>query len=260
MKKSRLLAAVGYVVLGMWLSTSRLAGATDQSSSLTFPLKLAQSQPSTPSSTPRPDADLEAMEYKSFLTPPPISPACPFPSIPMSKDIANVMFGEIIIKPGESTFVMFEPGDGSDADLSMTISNLLGEGKLDEALQVAQTIKDVSQKNKALRRIASAYQETGQLEQALEVAKSIAEDPQTSDNSLDDTISVKDNVLSEIAAAYVESGQLEQALEVAEIIGERFRISTLLNIAEKYRLTGQLEHAASLIERALTAYRTHLRS
>ncbi len=261
MKKSRLLAAVGYLVLGMWLGSSSLDEATAQSPSLTFPLKLAQTQPPSPSNTPHPDANLEARESKSFVTPPPISPACPFPPIPVSETVTNVTFGELSFEIGESTVVTFEPGDGSDADLSMTISNLVGEGKLDEALQVAQKIKDVSQKNEALQRIASAYQETGQLEQALEVAKGIAEAPQTNDTLLDDTISVKDNVLSEIAAAYVDSGQLEQALEVVELMGgEGFRVNTLLNIAEKYRVEGQLEHAASVIERAVADYRTAARA
>jgi tetratricopeptide (TPR) repeat protein len=169
---------------------------------------------------------------------------------------SNRVFGEITIEPGETTVVTFVPGDGSDADLGMTVSNLVRAGSLDEALEVAQKIKDISQKNEALRRIASAYKEARQLEQALQVAYSITEPPQSDNTSSDDNISMRGNALSEIAQAYVEAGQLEQAVQVAENMGGGFRVGILLNIAEKYRVAGVLARAASLIDRAVAAYRT----
>jgi len=257
MGKSWLSAAVGYLVVSMWLGTSSLDRATAQRISLAYPLKLAQSQPPS-SNTPRTGADSEEIETKSSssLTPPPIFPACPFPSIPMPEASSNTVFGEITIEQGEATVVTFVPGDGSDADLGMTVDNLVRAGSLDEALQVAQKIKDVSQKNEALRRIASAYKEARQLEQALQVAYSITEPPQSDNTSSDDNNSMRDNALSEIAQAYVEAGQLEQALQVVENMGEGFRVGILLNIAEKYRVAGLLDRAASLIDRAVAAYRT----
>jgi hypothetical protein len=78
MGKSWLSAAVGYLVVSMWLGTSSLDRATAQRISLAYPLKLAQSQPPS-SNTPRTGADSEEIETKSSssLTPPPIFPACP---------------------------------------------------------------------------------------------------------------------------------------------------------------------------------------
>lgn len=258
MGKSRLCSVVGCLVLGLWLGSSSLDRAAAQNISLALPVKLAQSQPLS-SDTPRTDADSSEIEIKSSLTPAPISPACPFPPIPMSeaasKPISPFSIGELTIEPGETTVVTFEPGDGSDADLDMTVSNLIREGKLDEALQVVQKIKDVSRKNEALRRIASAYKEAGKLDRAFEVAKTITEPSSRADNSSDDNISVKDNALSEIAKAYVEAGQLDKALQVAEIMGDAFKFATLLDIAEKYKATAQPERGAEVLDLALAAYR-----
>jgi tetratricopeptide (TPR) repeat protein len=193
----------------------------------------------------------------SSVTPAPISPACPFPSMPMSEAASNALFGEFTIEAGETTIsASFLAGDGSDPDLGMTVHKLVRTGKLDEAVQVAQKIKDVSRKNEALREIASAYKEAGQLDQALQVAKSIAESPQSDNTSLDDHISIRDNALSEIAQAYVKAGQLDQALQVAEIMAEGYRVSTLLDIAEKYRVAEQPNRAAEVIDRAVADYRT----
>jgi tetratricopeptide (TPR) repeat protein len=257
MGKLWLKAATGYLVLGMWLGSSSLDGAAAHSPLLTLPLKLAKSQPPS-SNTPRTDADSSAIEVKSSVTPAPISPACPFPSIPMSEAASNAVV-PITLGSGspEITYgAVFEPGDGSDPDLGMTLRNLVRARKLDEALQVAHKIKDVSQKNEALSEIARAYKEAGQLDRALEVANRIVEPPQSDDTSLDEHISIRDNALSEIAQAYVKAGQLDQALQVAEIMGEGFRVSTLLDIAEKYRVAEQPNRAAELIDRAVAGYRT----
>jgi tetratricopeptide (TPR) repeat protein len=256
MKKLRLSASVGYLVWGIWLGSSSLDGATAQSASWAYPLKLAQSQPPS-SNTPRSDADSSGIEVKSSVTPAPISPACPFPPIPMSNSASNPLFGELTIGPPEITYGdVFEPGDGSDGDLGMNVNNLVSKGKLDEALKVAQEIKDVSRKNEALHQIASAYKEAGQLDQALEVAKSITELPHSDDTSADDPISLRDNVFSEIAAAYVKAGQVDKALQIEEIMGKSFGFSILLDIAEKYRVAGQPDRAAEVIDRAFAAYRT----
>jgi hypothetical protein len=285
MKKSHLLAAVGYLVLGMWLSSSSLDGATAQSPSLTFPLKLAQTQPPTPSGTPRPDANLEARESKSFFTLPPISPACLFPPIPLSETTANTPSlyrfgtvtrtfieqigeisssivrgdrGEITItrrSEGKETVITFVQGDGSDADLDWTVNNLVRTGKLDEALQVAQRIKDVSLKNKALIWIIRAYKGAGQLDRAFEVATSLTEPPQPDDALSKDNSSMKDNVLLEIAEGYMQAGQLDKALQVAEIMGEGMKIFTLLRLTEEYKAVGQLDRAAEVIDRLAAAYR-----
>jgi tetratricopeptide (TPR) repeat protein len=258
MEKSWLSAAAGCFVLSIGLGSSSFDGATAQSVSLTFPLKLAQSQPPS-SNTPRTDADSSEIEIKSSssVTPAPISPACPFPSMPMSEAASKTLFGEFTIEPGETTVsASFVPGDGSDPDLGMTVSKLVRTGKLDEAVQVAQEIKDVSRKNEALREIASAYKEARRLDQALQVAKSIAEPPQSNNTSLEDHISIRDNALSEIAQAYMKAGQLDQALPVAEIMGEGYRVSTLLDIAEKYRVAEQPNRAAEVIDRAVADYRT----
>ncbi|MGI2909202.1 tetratricopeptide repeat protein [Tolypothrix sp. VBCCA 56010] len=170
----------------------------------------------------------------------------------MSSAAAKSLFGffaitPILVAPDKPTFSTSVPSDRSNA---ATVSNLVRAGKLDEALQHAQKIKDVSLKNEALSEIASAYRSAGQLNQAFQVAKSITQPQQPND------ISLKDNVLSEIVKAYTQAGQLDQALQVAEIMGEVFKFTTLLDIAEKYRVAGQSVRAASIIERADAVYRT----
>jgi tetratricopeptide (TPR) repeat protein len=253
-EKFRFSATVGCLALGLWLASSNLDRMAAQTLSLACPLKYAQGLPES-SNTPPLKADFSINESKSFITPPPISPACPFPRIPISEAPFSALSG-ITFGPGEATVgTTFERGDGSDGDLGMTVSNLVTEGKLDEALQVAQKIKDVSQKNEALRRIASAYQEAGQLDRAFEVAKSITDLPKSDDASSDDNISLRDNALSEIAQAYVKAGKLDNALQVAEIMGEGFQAFTLLDIAQKYGEAGQRDRAAEVTDRAVAAYR-----
>lgn len=208
MERMRFCASVGCLVLGMWLDAFSLDRANAQSLSLAYPLKLAQSQPPS-SNTPPSDADSSENESKTLFTISPLFPACPFPSIQISEAAAKSTFGEIF---GELFGAMaWGEGDRSDADLGMTVNNLVTAGKLDEALQVAQKIKDVSPKNAALQGIARAY---------------------------------------------IEAEQIAQALQVIEIMGEGFRIASLLEIAEKYRATTQLERAAEAIDRAVAAYRT----
>lgn len=254
MRKFRFLSAVCYLGVGIWLNTSSLDRVTAQSSSKAFPLKIVQSQPQS-SNTPRFNTDSSGIEVKSSFSLLPIYQACPFPAIPTSEAANNALVGEITSASGAISSSSFVPGDGSDADLDSTVSDLVETRKLDEALQVAQKIQDVSQKNQALRRIASAYSETGQLEQAFQVAKRITEPPQLDNSSSDDHISLRDNALVEIAQAYLKTGQLEQALQVAEVMGEGFRVTTLLNIAEKYRVAGQSARATKVIDRAVAAYR-----
>lgn len=260
MRKSRFLTALCYLGLGMWLNTSSLNRVAAQSSSLAVPLKSVQNQPHS-SNTHRFKADSSAIKVKSSLSLPPISPACPFPSIAMSEAADNALFfglvGEITLGEGQATSgSTFVPGNGSDFDLGMTVSNLIGAGKLDEALQVAQKIQDVSQKNQALSRIAIAYKEAGQLELAFGVAKRITEPSQSNNTFWNGNISLKDNALSEIVQAYVKAGQLEQALQVAEVMNEGYKVVALLDIAEKYRVAGQSVGAARVIDRAVVAYRT----
>ena len=248
MRKFRLSVAVRYLVVGMWLGFFSLDGATAQIPSLTLPLLLAQSQ--QPSNTPRPNTASQGIKSESSVSLGPIAPNCPFPPLLMSRTAVKPLFGfaQITTGPAKATFSTSVLSD--ERSLAAPVSDLVSAGKLDQALQVAQKIRDVSLKNEALRSIASAYKSTGQLNQAFQVAKSMIE-PSQSNN-----ISLRDNTLSEIVQAYAQAGQLEQALQVAEIMGEEFKFSVLLDIAEKYRLARQPVRAASIIERADAVYRT----
>lgn len=255
MRKSRLSVAVRYLVVGMWLGFFSLDGATAQIPSLTLPLLLAQN-PQQSSNTPRPNTASQTTKFESSFSLSSIAPACPFPPLPMSTAAAKSLFGlsaQITTDPVKPTFSTAVPSERSavptDEPSAATVSDLVRAGKLVKALQVAQKIKDVSLKNEALRKIASAYKSAGQLNQAFQVAKSIIEPSQSN-------ISLRDNALSEIVQAYAQAGQLDQALQVAEIMGEGFKFSTLLDIAEKYRIAGQSVRAASIIEQADAVYRT----
>lgn len=249
MSKSRLWVAVRYLVVGMWLGFFSLDRATAQIPSLTLPLLLVQS-PQQSSNTPPSNTASEGIKFESSLSLAPIAPACPFPPLPMSSAAAKSLFGlfgEITIGPVKPTFSTSVPS--YDRSNAASVSDLVRAGKLGKAVQLAQKIKDVSLKNEALRSIASAYKSAGQLNQAFQVAKSIIEPSQSN-------ISLRDNALSGIVQAYAQAGQLDQALQVAEIMGEGFKFSTLLDIAEKYRIAGQSVRAAFIIERADAVYRT----
>ncbi len=257
MERSRLYATVSYLVLGMWLVSSSFNEAMALSPSLTF-LKLSKNQPGN--NTPEPDTNSLENAITGFISPQPITSACPFPSIPLSSAATKAIFGISISFPAkeekfhpglvsEARAQEFVRGDGSDSDLNWTVDDLVKAKKLDQALQVAQKIKDVSQKNRAVGRVADAYNETGQLRQAFEAAKNITE-------RLDqDGISVRDNVLSRIAKADIKAGQLEQALQVVESMGEGFKFYTLLDIADQYIKVNQPERAAQVIDQAVAAYR-----
>lgn len=262
MEKFRFSATVGWLALGMWLASSSWAGMSAQKFSPAFSAKLAQSQPQS-SDPPRPDADSSTNEFKPSITLSPISPACPFPSISVSKAVFNTLFGEIgeiTFDPKETDIIAVEQGDGSDADLGSTVSDLVIKKKLDEALQVAQKIKDISQKNEALNTIVTAFKEAGQLERAFEVAKMMTEPPESDNASSNDNISWKYNALLGIAIAYVETGQLDNALQVVQIMAEGSKVDILLDIAQKYGEAGQPTRAAEAIDRAVADYRTRAKS
>jgi len=250
-------------VFGIGFGYASLAHGNAQRPSLIFPQELAQSN-SHSSNSLYPDANSSSSDFNASITSPPISPACPFPTIAASPAIVNALMGGkitttahgIVTEHGTLTGHSFVPGDGSDADLSMRVNSLVSAGKLAQAAQVAQKIKDVPQKNEALYTIVSAYKEAGQLERAFEAAKSMAEPLSPTKNSSDDNFSLKDNALSVIAEAYLKVGQLDQALQVAQNMNATFQVSTLLEIADKYRAVRQLNRAASIIDRAVAAYTT----
>ncbi|MUL38281.1 tetratricopeptide repeat protein [Gloeocapsopsis dulcis] len=220
MRKFWILTAVYCLGCSMGLNTASLDKVTAQSSSIL--LRSVNQSPS--SNNARVNADANANELSFSL--PPISQTCPFPSIPTSAVVSSTLLGlsgEATVQPqtlvvtSEATGTAFVPGDGSDSDLGMTITSLVEAGKLDEALKVAQQIKDVSLKNEELSRIATVHREAGQLEQALQIAKSIAEPSQSNSNFRNDEISIKDNVLSEIAQAYMKVGQLGKPFSLQKI-------------------------------------------
>ena len=168
MERWRFSTSVGCLFLGMWLNAFSLDRATAQSLSLAYPLKLAQSQPPS-RNTPPPNADSSENKSKASMTISPISPACPFPSIPISEATFFLTFGTIFAEMfGE---MALGGNEGPDEDPRITVNNLVIAGKLDEALQVAQKIKDVSPKNAALQGIARAYIEAEQIAQALQVTE-----------------------------------------------------------------------------------------
>jgi len=196
MERWRFSTFVWCLFLGMWLNAFSLDRATAQSLSLAYPLKLAQSQPPS-RNTPQPDADSSENESKPSMTISPIFPACPFPSIPISEATFFLTFGTMF---GE---MALGGNEGPDEDLAMTVNNLIIAGKLDEALQVAQKIKDVSHKNWALQGIAAAYTEAGQIAQALQVTEIMGGGFRLAS-------------LWHIAEKYRSSGQLDRAAETID--------------------------------------------
>jgi tetratricopeptide (TPR) repeat protein len=241
----------------MWLNAFSLDRATAQSLSLAYPLKLAQSQ--TPSrNTPQPDADSSENESKPSMTISPISPACPFPSIPISEATFFLTFGTMFAEMfGE---MALGGNESPDEDLAMTVNNLIIAGKLDEALQVAQKIKDVSHKNWALQGIAAAYTEAGQMAQALQLIEIMDERSRI-------------NSLSYIAEKYRVAGQLERAAETIDrafaayrtaakpdstdpVFTANMKLLHLSNFVSQYIAVERKERAAELSSEILEVAKT----
>ncbi len=267
MERWRFSTSVGCLLLGMWLNAFSLDRATGQSLSLAYPLKLAQSQPPS-RNTPQPDADSSENESKASMTISPIYPACPFPSIPISEAAFKSTFGEIFgelfraitREPGKPSVVALGGNERSNADLAMTVNNLIIAGKLDEALQVAQKIKEVSSKNAALQGIAAAYTGDGQIAQALQVIEIMDEGSRI-------------NSLSYIAEKYRVAGQLERAAETIDravaayrtaakpdstdpVFTANMKLPYLSNFVSQYTAVERKDRAAELSSEILEVAKT----
>lgn len=186
----------------------------------------------------------------------PITPACPFPAMPLSEEGAATASGMAISdRPGETTITPFTIGNDSDVDLGRRASQSATEGKLDEALAIALQIREVMDRDSVLQQIVSVQVAAGQLEQALAVALQISEPP-ASQSSIE--LFVRDNALSEIAQAAIEAGQLELALQITQSMSQEFGFSTFLDLAQAYQERGQVNQASQSMARAVTAYRAFI--
>ncbi len=106
-------------------------------------------------------------------------------------------------------------------------------GRYDQAMQVAQTIKEDYQRAGILGGIAAEYAKAGQYDQALQVTTTIASDY------------AKSEALTKIAGAYRESGQVDKALP---LLSQALKITETGNlpiedIAAEYARAGQYDKA-----------------
>lgn len=251
--------ALGYLMLGLgtiasYFNPNAVAAPAPQPFQPVIQTAAASNDPASPD-----EPAIEIQPTSTEINLAPITPACPFPVIPVSQAAGDALFGEITIVPGERRVTAFERGDGSDLDSAMTVNELLTEGKLDEALKVAQSIQATSERANTLRSVVTAYIAAGQLDQALEIALSIPESPESAEtSSLEALASPRDNALSDVVQAYLQAGQPEQAETVAANISEGLKFSTFLDVSRKYQEMGQMARAAESLERTVAAYRSQV--
>jgi len=142
---------------------------------------------------------------------------------------------------------IIEQLSGKAGLLSFLASLLAQTGQVEEALQVARAIEEPDEKARALSRVASSLAQTGRpeeagaiLEEAFEVARTIREPWEQA------------KALSSVASSLAQMGQLEEALEVARTIEKPDeKAEALSSITSYLAQMGQIKKAGATIEEAL---------
>ncbi|HAX79899.1 MAG TPA: hypothetical protein DCY88_29710 [Cyanobacteria bacterium UBA11372] len=130
------------------------------------------------------------------------------------------------------------PTDNFEANQSISriAVALVTVGKVDQALQIAQSIKNDTTKEQAIANIASQLSEMGQMERAFQIANAV------------NSVGFKQEALNKIAAKYLELGQLEQASQVTKLIPADSNIDILANLADGFAKAGKTEQALQVAQ------------
>ncbi len=118
---------------------------------------------------------------------------------------------------------------------------------LAQSLQLARAFEhsNPSRKAEVLGRVAIAYAQAGEYDQALEISKTIENAPY-----------YRTGVLGAIASQYAQKGQMEQALQLAQSLDAGYtKANTLSEIALNYLKTGQQEKASDIFSQAVETAR-----
>lgn len=128
--------------------------------------------------------------------------------------------------------------DNSEANQSISriALALLTVGKVDQALQIVQSIKNDTTKEEAMAKIASKLSEMGQVERGFQIAKTI------------NLAGIKQEALYKIGLKYIELGQLERGLEVTKLMPEDSNIDLLASLADGLAKAGKTEQALQVAQ------------
>jgi len=132
-------------------------------------------------------------------------------------------------------------------------------GEYDEALRVANTIKDIDFKANTFTEIASIYKSAGKQEQATQVLDKALQIAQTAKNK-----NGQGGLLMAIASQYLDMGQKEKAAQLLTqafpLIKRQelswFKFDTLTQIAQKFADTGQKAQATEVATSSLPESKT----
>ncbi|NEQ24373.1 MAG: hypothetical protein F6K28_35705, partial [Microcoleus sp. SIO2G3] len=119
---------------------------------------------------------------------------------------------------------------------------------LAQSLQLAQTFEHPNPYRKAevLGRVAIAYAQAGEYDQALDISKTI-ENPSY----------YRANVLAVVANQYAQNGQIEQALQLAQSLdADEFKVKTLRDIALSYVKAGEQDKASDVFSQSVESARS----
>lgn len=130
------------------------------------------------------------------------------------------------------------PANNFDASQSLAriAVALVTVGKVDRALEIAQSINNDTTKQQAIANIASQLALMGQIERAFQIA------------NLVNAVGFKQEALNKIAAKYLELGQLEQALQVTKLLRADSNIDILVNLADAFAKAGKTEQALQVAQ------------
>jgi tetratricopeptide (TPR) repeat protein len=249
---------IGSVALSVFTGWSGLHATT-------YTPVLITQQP-TVAASPQVDSTLSPQVDANTLgvyTPMPISNACPFPTLQLSKAASELLFPELTPQTAqmqpESIFGLgYKPGDGSEAERYLTrFVKLVKAKQLGDALKMAQGFQDLSIKNKALLEVAAAYRESPNIEQAFVIAKQVKPSTNSKNAALNQRIKDdRDYELLKLVEAYLQASDPPKALAAAEQISIESRYGALFKIANAYQETQQFDQATKLLNQALSNYRT----
>ena len=152
-----------------------------------------------------------------------------------TKSLENKIIPPISIMPQKALEDSYEQAT-TIKDIALEMAK---EGKIEEALKVAEKIEDRYKRNSAFKEIVLGMVRMGNFDAALKVAEKIEEDAYN-----------RDSALKRIALGMLKAGMFEKALETArEIKNKRYRAFAFKEIALEMASMGNFDAALKVAEK-----------
>ena len=127
--------------------------------------------------------------------------------------------------------------NGATQSISRMAVALVTVGRVEQALQMARSLKDDSDKQSTLADIAAQLAEVGEVERALQLANTVTGVPGS-----------KQDALKKIASKYIELQQPARALQVAKTLDTDVRDELLARIVDSFAKLRQTQQALQVAQ------------